>query len=286
MTSSDGNLPGQTQEQQPGHQSAMQPQPLSIRENYRGSGRLAGKAALISGGDSGIGRSVAVHFAREGADVAIVHLQEDEDAAETRRLIEAEGRKALIIRTDLREPAHAEDAVRQTVEAFGRLDVLVNNVAEQHEVDAPEDIDPERLQRTFQTNVFSYIYLSEAALAHLPEGGAIINTGSVNGIKGNDTLIGYASTKGAIQALTFSLASRLVERGIRVNAVAPGPVWTPLIPASLPQEKVEGFGRNNPMKRPAQPSEIGPAYVFLACEDASYITGQIVHVNGGMQKLP
>ncbi|SDY65451.1 NAD(P)-dependent dehydrogenase, short-chain alcohol dehydrogenase family [Lysobacter sp. yr284] len=273
--------PAQAQDEQPGQQAQMVPQPLSIRESYRGSGRLRGKVALISGGDSGIGRAVAQHFAREGAKVAIAYLKEDDDAEHTRELVIGEDSDCLLIRGDLADPAHCRDAVAKTVSAFGRLDILVNNAGEQHEVQAPEQLTPEQVERTFRTNIFAYIHLANAALEHLPKGGSIVNTGSVTGVRGHETLIDYAATKGAIHAFTFSLAQAVADRGIRVNAVAPGPIWTPLIPASFSPGEVAEFGKSTLMKRPGQPAEVAPAYVYLASEDASFVTGQIIHVNGG-----
>ncbi|ALN59049.1 short chain dehydrogenase/reductase family protein [Lysobacter enzymogenes] len=273
--------PPQAQDQQPGQQSEMVPPPLSIRESYRGSGRLRGKVALISGGDSGIGRAVAQHFAREGAKVAIAYLNEDEDAERTRELVIAEDSDCMLIRGDLGDPARCREAVAKTVGAFGRLDILVNNAGEQHEVDAPEQLTPEQVERTFRTNIFAYIHLATAALEHLPKGGSIINTGSVTGVRGHEKLIDYAATKGAIHAFTFSLAQAVADRGIRVNAVAPGPIWTPLIPASFSPDEVAKFGKSTLMKRPGQPAEVAPAYVYLASEEASFVTGQTIHINGG-----
>jgi NAD(P)-dependent dehydrogenase (short-subunit alcohol dehydrogenase family) len=275
------SVPPQQQERQPGHEVQMEPAPEVIRDDYRGAGKLAGKIAFVSGGDSGIGRSVAVHYAREGADVAIAYLDEDNDAAETARMVEAEGRQCLPIRADLSQKPECERAVAEAVARFGRIDVLVHSIAQQYVQDAPEDISPEQLQRTFQTNVFSYFFLTQAALPHMGEGSAIIYTGSVTGARGKTQLMDYASTKGAIQTLTFSMAQKLAERGIRVNLVAPGPIWTPLIPSSFSPEQVESFGKSTLMGRPGQPSELGPAYVFLASKDASYMTGQILHINGG-----
>jgi len=273
--------PPQAQDEQPGQQSQMVPPPLSIRESYRGSGRLRGKVALISGGDSGIGRAVAQHFAREGAKVAIAYLKEEEDAERTRELVIAEDSDCLLIRGDLGDPAHCREAVAKTVGAFGRLDILVNNAGEQHEVDEPEQLTPEQVERTFRTNIFAYIHLATAALEHLPKGGSIINTGSVTGVRGHEKLIDYAATKGAIHAFTFSLAQAVADRGIRVNAVAPGPIWTPLIPASFSPDEVAKFGKSTLMKRPGQPAEVAPAYVYLASEEASFVTGQTIHINGG-----
>jgi NAD(P)-dependent dehydrogenase (short-subunit alcohol dehydrogenase family) len=273
--------PAQKQHRQPGHQALMHPQPETIKPTYRGSGKLMGKAALVTGGDSGIGRAVAVHFAREGAQVAIAYLNEDDDAQETKRLVEAEGVECLLIRTDLASPANCHRAVERVVAKWDRLDILVNNHAQQFPVKEFEELTPARVKKTFENNLFSFFYLVDAALAHLPRGGCIINSGSVTGVRGSDKLPDYASTKGAIHALTFSLAKSLGERGIRVNAVAPGPIWTPLIPASFDRKHVSEFGADTLLHRPGQPSEVAPAYVFLASQDASYITGQLIHVNGG-----
>lgn len=273
--------PPQEQDRQPGLQSEMQPAPESIRDGYRGSGKLDGKVALVTGGDSGIGRAVALHFAREGASVAVGYLDEETDARDTCRLLREEGVECVAIAGDVGDAAFCERMVAQVLDTFGRLDILVNNAAEQHTVEAPEDLSPQQIERTFRTNVFAYLYLATSAIPHLREGGCIINTGSVTGVRGHEKLIDYASTKGAIHALTFSLAQSLAGRGIRVNAVAPGPVWTPLIPASFDADEVAEFGANTLLKRPGQPSEVAPAYVFLASEDASFITGQTIHVNGG-----
>jgi NAD(P)-dependent dehydrogenase (short-subunit alcohol dehydrogenase family) len=273
--------PGQHQPRQPGLQAEMEPQPVTVPEHYRGSGKLEGKAALVVGGDSGIGRSVSVLFAMEGADVAVVYLDEDEDAEETRRLVQSEGRECLTIACDVRDEDGCRRAVARTVDELGRLDVLVNHAGEQHPREKFEDITSHQLERTFRTNVFSMFYLARAALEHLPQGGTIVNTTSVTAYEGNPSMIDYSATNGAIVSFTRALAQSLVERGIRVNAVAPGPVWTPLIPATFPSAKVEDFGTQTPMGRIGQPAELAPAYVYLASEDSSFTTGQVIHVNGG-----
>ena len=265
----------------PGSERRMTPAPQVIRDGYAGSGKLAGKVALITGGDSGIGRSVAVHFAREGADVAILYLSEDGDARDTAALVEAEGRRCLRIRGDARREARCRTAVERTVATLGRLDVVVNNLADHVPQDTLEAITPRQLRDTFENNVYPYFHVTRHALPHLRRGASIINTGSVTSFRGSDHLIDYASTKGAIETFTYSLAKNLVDRGIRVNGVAPGPIWTPLIASSFTPKEQRAFGRNTPMKRPGQPSELGPAYVFLACDDSSYVTGQFLHVNGG-----
>jgi NAD(P)-dependent dehydrogenase (short-subunit alcohol dehydrogenase family) len=282
MSSKPDSVPAQHQSQQPGIEKEMTPKPEFIRPNYRGSGKLENKAALITGGDSGIGRSVAVHFAREGADVAIVYKPEEEaDAQETRQLVEAEGRKCLLLPGDLRDAAFCQSIVEQTVSQLGKLNVLVNNAAEQHPEGNFEDITDEHLLSTYQTNIFSFFRVTRVAMKHLQPGDSIINTTSVTAYRGSEELVDYSSTKGAITSFTRSLSKQLAEKGIRVNAVAPGPIWTPLIPATFDEEKVASFGQQVPMKRPGQPSEVGPAYVFLASEDASYFTGQVLHPNGG-----
>ena len=274
-------LPPQRQARQPGRESEMHPRPRSFMEGYVGSGRLQGKKALVTGGDSGIGRSAAIAFAKEGADVAIAFLEECDDARQTREAIEACGRRALSVPGDLGEEAACQRLVQKVVEGFGGLDVLVCNAAEQHAASDITDISAEQLERTFRTNFFSMFYLVKAALPHLPQGGRIINTTSVTAYQGSPELIDYASTKGAIVAFTRSLALSLASRKIMVNAVAPGPIWTPLIPASFSEEKVAHFGANTPLGRPGQPDEIAPCYVFLATEGASYMTGQVLHPNGG-----
>ncbi|KFN50168.1 SDR family oxidoreductase [Arenimonas composti] len=273
--------PAQKQSRQPGRQKAMTPAPVTIRDDYRGSGKLQGRRCFITGGDSGIGRAVAVHFAREGADIAIAYLEENEDARETKRLVEAEGGRCLLLATDLANERNCRTAVNRVVRAFGGLDVLVNNCGEQHETAEPEDLKAAQIRRTFETNVFSYYNVLVAALPHLGEGAAVINTGSVTGARGHESLLDYAGTKGAIAAMTKSFAQALADRGIRVNAVAPGPVWTPLIPASFPPDKVAKFGSNTLLGRAGQPAEIAPVYVLLASADGAFITGQVLHVNGG-----
>jgi|SRR5690554_744609 NAD(P)-dependent dehydrogenase (short-subunit alcohol dehydrogenase family) len=274
-------LPPQQQEQQPGFEGEMTPKPQSEAPYYRGSGKLKDKVAIITGGDSGIGRSVAVLFAREGADVAIGYLNEHEDAAETRKMVEEEGGRCLLVPGDVGNRSFCRQFVQQVVDEFGRLDVLVNNAAVQYVQEELEGISEEQLEKTFRTNVYSMFFLTQAALEHMKEGSSIINTTSVTAFQGNETLIDYSSTKGAILAFTRALSQNLADKNIRVNAVAPGPIWTPLIPASFPPEKVEAFGKNTPMGRPGQPEEVAPCYVFLASEDASYITGQTLHPNGG-----
>ena len=267
----------------PGSEARMQPRPEYEAPAYRGSGKLEGQAALITGGDSGIGRAVAVLYAREGADVAIVYLSEEqEDAEETRRAVEAEGRSCLLLPGDVSSPVFCARAVQRTVEEFGRLDVLVNNAAYQQHVEAIADLNDEQWERTFRTNIFGYFYMARAALEHIPDGGAIVNTGSITGLEGSKQLLDYSATKGAIHAFTKSLAQQLVERKIRVNCVAPGPVWTPLNVVDKPAEKAAKHGADTPMKRPAQPEEIAPAFVFFASNvDSSYVTGEVLSLLGG-----
>jgi NAD(P)-dependent dehydrogenase (short-subunit alcohol dehydrogenase family) len=266
----------------PGVEAELEPRPQFEAPDYRGSGKLEGKVALVTGGDSGIGRSVAVLFAREGADVAIVYLSEDQDAEETRRAVEDEGRRALLLPGDVTDSSFCQEAVDTVVRELGGLDILVNNAAFQEHVAAIEDITDEQFERTFRTNIFGYFYMTRAAAAHLGEGSSIINTGSVTGLEGSKELLDYASTKGAIHAFTKSLAQNLLPRGIRVTCVAPGPVWTPLNPADQEADRVSQFGADVPMQRPAQPEEVAPAYVFLAAPScSSYISGEILPVLGG-----
>lgn len=273
--------PAQTQDQQPGNEHAMTPRPESFMKNYKPAGKLAGKVALISGGDSGIGRAVAIGYAKEGADVAFIYLCEDKDAQETVEHIEAEGRRALAIKGDICSKQFCEEAVEETVEKLGGLNILVNNAAEQHVQENIEDISEEQLRRTFDTNFFGLFFLTQCAMKHLKMNDSIVNTASIVAYRGKDVLMDYASTKGAIVGLTRSLASNLAERKIRVNAVAPGPIWTPLIPASFDAETVKEFGEYTQMGRAGQPDEVAPSYIFLASEDASYMTGQVLHPNGG-----
>ena len=273
--------PAQHQERQPGIESEMTPRPRAEDASYRGSGKLQGRVALITGGDSGIGRAVAILFAQEGADVALVYLNEHDDAAETKRRVEATGRRCATFAGDIGQEAFCREVVERTVAALGQLDILVNNAAEQHPQDSLAKISAEQLERTFRTNIFSYFYMSKAALPHLHAGSAIINTTSVTAYKGSPQLLDYSATKGAIVAFTRSLSQALVGQGIRVNGVAPGPIWTPLIPSTFSEEKVESFGANVPMQRAGQPEEVAPCYVFLASDDASYMAGQILHPNGG-----
>lgn len=273
--------PPQHQDQQPGRESEMTPRPKADDPQYRGSGKLQDKVALITGGDSGIGRSVALFYAKEGADVAILYLNEHDDAKETKRLVEEQGRRAVTIAGDIGDENFCQQAVQQAVDALGKLDILVNNAAEQHPQESILDISKEQLERTFRTNIFGMFFMTKAAMKHLHEGSAIVNTTSVTAYKGNPTLLDYSSTKGAIVAFTRALSQSLVEKGIRVNAVAPGPIWTPLIPSTFPEDKVANFGKQVPMQRAGQPEEVAPSYVFLASDDSSYISGQVIHPNGG-----
>ncbi len=269
------------QSTQPGKQHVMESTPVTIRDNYKGSDKLKGKVALITGGDSGIGKSAAVHFAREGADIAIVYLDEDTDAKDTQQAIKAEGRDCLLIKGDVKGVKFCKEAIQQTVDKFGKLNIVVNNAAVQFSVENLEDISIDNLHTTFETNIYSYFYITQAAMEHLKKGDTIINTTSVTAYRGSEHLIDYSSTKGAIVTFTRSLSGLLAKKSIRVNAVAPGPIWTPLIPATFEKERLKDFGKDVPMGRPGQPSEVGPAYVFLASEDSSYMTGQVIHINGG-----
>jgi NAD(P)-dependent dehydrogenase (short-subunit alcohol dehydrogenase family) len=272
--------PKQEQDRQPGRESEMRPKP-DYSPRFPGTGKLKGKVALITGGDSGIGRAVAVAMAREGADIAIVYLEEHKDAQDTADAVKAEGRKAVLFAGDIGDESFCRKAVDETAKQLGSLDILVNNAAEQHETKDMAEFDTAQLERTFRTNIFSMFYFVKYALPHLRAGSTIINTTSITAYKGNKTLIDYASTKGAIVAFTRSLSETLIEKGIRVNAVAPGPIWTPLIPASFDADHVAQHGAATPMKRAGQPNEVAPCYVFLASEEASYISGQVLHPNGG-----
>jgi NAD(P)-dependent dehydrogenase (short-subunit alcohol dehydrogenase family) len=272
--------PAQKQEHQPGREDKMRPRP-DYEPKYPGCGKLKDKVALITGGDSGIGRAVAVAMAREGAKIAIVYLEEHKDADETLAAVKDEGSAALTIAGDVGDERFCREAVEKSVKAFGRLDILVNNAAEQHETDDVRRIDAEQIERTFRTNVFSFFYMSKHALQHMKKGSTIINTTSITAYQGHKTLLDYSATKGAIVTLTRSLSEALMEEGIRVNAVAPGPIWTPLIPASFEPDRVAKHGSSAPMERAGQPNEVAPCYVFLASEDASYISGQVLHPNGG-----
>jgi NAD(P)-dependent dehydrogenase (short-subunit alcohol dehydrogenase family) len=273
--------PAQHQDQQPGVESKMNPTPISEDASYKGSGKLKNKVAIITGGDSGIGKSVSIYYAKEGADIVIVYLNEDNDAQETKKQVEQEGRKCLLISGDIGDEAFCQSIVKETIDTFGKVDILVNNAAEQHPQKSIADITSEQLEKTFRTNIFSFFYLTKAALPHLQKGSSIINTASITAYKGNEQLIDYSATKGAIVTFTRSLSQQLVGKGIRVNGVAPGPIWTPLIPSTFPSDQVAKFGTTTPMKRAGQPEEVAPSYVFLASDDASYITGQMIHVNGG-----
>ena len=281
MSDQKQHLPPQHQDTQPGIESEMHPRPKSGEGSYRGCGKLQGKVALISGGDSGIGRAVAIAFAKEGADVAIVYLREHSDANETKDQVEATGKRCLNLVGDVGDEVFCRQAVQETVNYLGRLDILINNAAEQHPQDSIDKISREQLERTFRTNIFSMFYLTKAALPHLKRGARIINTSSVTAYRGSPQLLDYSSTKGAIVAFTRSLSLALIKQGIYVNAVAPGPIWTPLIPSSFSEQKVEHFGEQTPIGRPGQPEEVAPSYVFLASDDSSYISGQVLHPNGG-----
>lgn len=267
----------------PGVEAELKPRPNYLAPHYRGAEKLKDKVALITGGDSGIGRAVAVLFAREGADVAFTYLKEEKrDADETKRAVEAEGQRAIAVEADLTDPKVCKEVVEQTVEEFGKLDILVNNAAFQQHQEGLEDVSEEQWDHTFKTNIYAYFYMAKAALPHMREGSAIVNTGSITGLEGSKELLDYSATKGAINAFTKSLAQNLVEKGIRVNCVAPGPVWTPLNPSDKEAKDVAEFGADTPMKRPAQPEEIAPAFVYFASEiDSSYVTGEVLTLLGG-----
>jgi NAD(P)-dependent dehydrogenase (short-subunit alcohol dehydrogenase family) len=272
--------PAQKQDHQPGREDKMRPEPQYMPK-YPGVGKLKGKVALITGGDSGIGRATAIAMAREGAAIAIVYLEEHKDADKTAELVEEEGARCIKIAGDVGEEKFCKQAVEKTVKELGRLDILVNNAAEQHEVDSVEELTEKQLDRTFRTNIYSFFFMAKHALKHMKKGSSIINTASITAYKGHKTLLDYSATKGAIVTFTRSLSESLVEKDIRVNAVAPGPIWTPLIPASFDAKKTAEHGASAPMERAGQPNEVAPCYVFLASEDASYITGQVLHPNGG-----
>ncbi|MGR3496897.1 SDR family oxidoreductase [Citreimonas sp.] len=275
------DIPAQTQDSMPADEHEMHPRP-DYRPKFPGSGKLKDKVAIVTGGDSGIGRAVTALFAREGAKVGIIYLNEDEDAAETRAIVEEEGSQCHAVRADVGKRDQAFAAVKEIVDHFGRLDILVNNAAQQMVEFNLEDLPEDQLRQTFDSNVMGYFFCTQAALPHLGEGSAIVNTASVNAFKGNDKLVDYSSTRGAVLAFSRSIAKQLLDRGIRVNTVAPGPIWTPFIPGSMPPDMVEGFGKQAPMGRPGQPYEVATSYLFLASEDGSYFSGQTLHPNGGM----
>ncbi len=274
-------FPPQHQNAQPGSQKSMSPKPIVDNPQYKGAGKMAGRAAIITGGDSGIGQAVALAYAKEGADVAVLYLNETQDAQETQKMVEGLGHHCLLVPCDLKSEQAAIDSVNKVMKAFNRVDVLVNNAAVQYPQNSLEDITSDQLGVTFNTNVMSYFFMAKACLKHMKAGAQIINTTSITAYAGDKTLIDYSATKGAIVSFTISLSLSLAQRGIRVNAVAPGPVWTPLIPASFSPQDVEQFGKDTPLGRAAQPFELAPTYVYLACDDSAYVTGQILHVNGG-----
>ena len=274
-------FPKQTQKRQPGREYKMDPEPEIIRKNYKGSEKLLNKKVIITGGDSGIGRAVAVHFAKEGADIAIIYKEEDTDAKKTKKMIEKEGRSCILIEADLRTKEECERAFKEVMDEWKTVDVLINNAAMQFPKDSIEEISEDQLKTTFEANIYPMFYLTQLCLPKLKKGSSIINTTSITAFRGSEELLDYSSTKGAIMAFTRSLAKNLAEKGIRVNAIAPGPIWTPLIPSTFGEKKVKEFGSNTPMGRAGQPSEVAPAYVMLASEDGSYITGQVIHINGG-----
>jgi NAD(P)-dependent dehydrogenase (short-subunit alcohol dehydrogenase family) len=271
----------QHQNQQPGVEDKMTPEPSYIDPNYKGSGKLEGKVAIVTGGDSGIGKSVAIYYAKEGADVTVVYLEETEDAKETKQEVEAAGRKCLLLAGDLGDESFAKEVVSKTLDEFGKVNILVNNAGEQHPQTSLLDISTEQLEKTFRTNIFSMFHLTKAVLPHLDKGSSIINTASITAYAGHPKLIDYSSTKGAIVTFTRSLSTNLADSGIRVNAVAPGPIWTPLIPSTFTEEDVAKFGTDTPLGRAGQPYELAPGYVYLASDDSSYVSGQMLHINGG-----
>jgi NAD(P)-dependent dehydrogenase (short-subunit alcohol dehydrogenase family) len=271
----------QHQEHQPGSEAEMTPKPKFEGSNHQGSQKLQSKVALITGGDSGIGRAVAIAYAKEGADIAISYLNEHTDADDTKVRVEQEGRRCLAIAGDLGSEPFCQQVVQKVIDEFGQLDILVNNAAEQHPQNSIEDISAEQLERTFRTNIFAMFFLTKAAMPYLKEGSSIINTTSVTAYRGSPWLLDYSATKGAIVSFTRSLSLALTQKGIRVNGVAPGPIWTPLIPSTFPDEKTEDFGKQVPMSRAGQPEEVAPSYVFLASSDSSYMSGQVLHINGG-----
>ncbi|MEA4970003.1 MAG: SDR family oxidoreductase [Candidatus Pelethousia sp.] len=274
-------IPPQHQDTQPGNEQRMCPQPAYDNRNYRAGGKLNGDIAIVTGGDSGIGRAVALLFAKEGADVLITYFTEGGDAEQTKAAIESYGKKCVVVKADLRQENASQTVMQRCIEEYGKLDILVNNIAVQYPQNSIEDITQEQLRETFDTNILSCFFMIKAALPHLKSGASIINTASVTAYHGNKTLLDYSATKGALVSLTRSLSLSLIGRGIRVNGVAPGPVWTPLIPSSFSEQEVASFGFNVPMGRAAQPFELAPAYVYLACDDSAYMSGQILHVNGG-----
>lgn len=273
--------PRQHQDRQPGTQPPMRPRPRAEMADYRGAGKLSGRVAIVTGGDSGIGRAVAIGFAKEGADVVVAYLDEHDDAAETQRHVAAAGRQCLLLAGDVGDEGFCRRVVDEALARFGRLDIVVNNAGEQHPQDSLLDISADQLERTFRTNIFAPFFLTKAALPHLKPGAAVINTTSITAYKGNPKLLDYSATKGAITAFTRSLSQALADQGIRVNAVAPGPIWTPLIPSTFSAEQVEKFGSSQPLGRVGQPDEVAPAFIFLASDDASYMSGQVLHPNGG-----
>ncbi|MCJ8005982.1 SDR family oxidoreductase [Lederbergia wuyishanensis] len=281
MNNEKQTMPKQKQVQQPGLETLMNPEPESIKPSYKGSGKLEGKVAIVTGGDSGIGKSVVLHFAKEGADIVICYLEEEQDAENTKALVEKEGRKCKLIRGDVGQEQHCIHVIQQVMEEFGKIDILVNNAAEQHPQKSLLDITESQLEKTFRTNIYAYFFLTKAALPHLKAGSSIINTASITAYAGSPELLDYSATKGAIVSFTRSLSKSLAAQRIRVNGVAPGPIWTPLIPATFDAEKVSKFGGTQPLGRPGQPSELGPGYVYLASDDSSYVTGQMLHINGG-----